>query len=94
MPQKSLPRELQRAILCDFRAPSDAQACLQLLDTAICFLQSTGGALVQTLDKAVADMPLSQVIAARCGVVGVVQCSSVQSSGVYYSRGLESAPLR
>ena len=68
VPQEALPRDLQRTITADFRSPSDAQACLEVLDTAVSFLQGTGGTLMQTLDKSIGSMLLSQVGILKLGL--------------------------
>lgn len=62
VPQEPLPRDLQRSILADLASPSNAQACLEVLDTAISFLQATGGSVVQTLDASVGSMLLAQYL--------------------------------
>jgi hypothetical protein len=48
--QEPLSKEMAQVILKEVGSPSQARACLELLETCVSFLQATGGSFVQRLD--------------------------------------------
>mmetsp|Transcript_2295 Transcript_2295/g.4234 ORF Transcript_2295/g.4234 Transcript_2295/m.4234 type:complete len:332 (+) Transcript_2295:124-1119(+) len=48
--QQALPSDMSESILKELNSPSQAQKCMELLETCISFLQATGGTYIQRLE--------------------------------------------
>jgi len=62
VPQEEIPLDIIEGIKNDMPSPADAQMVMEIVETAIAFLSSTGGMMVKSLGSGVSDMLLADYV--------------------------------